>query len=104
MRNASGRRLGNEAKKLREAGMEVVLIQPEATDLEIMGGNLMSTKRRHEVVEVATRTVARQLRKPRLRELLANLPPGEPGRLRKPAGPPSTWPRYVQAGREVPAA
>ena len=57
MRSASGRRLGSERKKLEQAGTEVVLIQPTAEDLEIMGGNLMSSKRRHDVIELATRTV-----------------------------------------------
>jgi NTE family protein len=97
MRNGWGRRLGSEARKLREAGMEVVLIQPLAEDLDVMGGNLMSTKRRHEAIETATRTVARQLRKAAVRELLADLPPGDPDRIRKPSGPPSTWPRPAAA-------
>jgi hypothetical protein len=92
MRNASGRRLGSERKKLEAAGKEVVLIQPTAEDLEIMGGNLMSRKRRHEVIERSIRTVAEQLRRPDVRELLADLPPGDPDRIRKPQGPPSEWP------------
>jgi NTE family protein len=104
MRNASGRRLGNEAKKLREAGAELVLIQPQAEDLEIMGGNLMSRRRRHEVIELAVRTVADQLRKPDVRELLAGLPAGDPERIRRPTGPPSGWPRFVQPTREESAA
>jgi NTE family protein len=93
MRNASGRRLGYERKKLREAGIEVVLIQPQEEDLEVMGGNLMSRRRRHELIVCARKTVARQLREPFVRELLEGLPPGEPDRIRRPAGPPSTWPR-----------
>jgi NTE family protein len=104
MRNASGRRLGNEAKMLREAGTEVVLIQPQAEDLEIMGGNLMNGRRRHEVIELATRTVREQLREPRVRELLAALPRGAADRVRRPDGPPSTWPPFVRAAREEPAA
>ena len=74
MRSASGRRLGSEKKKLEDAGTEVVLIQPTAEDLEIMGGNLMSSERRHEVIELATRTVAEQLRRPELQRALADLP------------------------------
>src|ERR687888_615065 len=50
---ASGRRLGSEAKKLRAAGTEVVLIQPLQEDLEAMGPNLMRTGNRNEVIEVA---------------------------------------------------
>ena len=45
MRDASGRRLGSEAKKLRAQGTEVVLIQPTDEDLDAMGPNLMSRKR-----------------------------------------------------------
>lgn len=85
MRSASGRKLGNEARKLRAAGTEVVLIQPGEEDLAIMGGNLMSRRRRHEVIEVATRTVAEQLDSPELRESLARLPTGDP-ELREPRG------------------
>lgn len=97
-RRASGRRLGSEAKKLGAAGTEVVLIQPVADDLEAMGPNLMSRKNRNRVIEVARRTVAEQLREPAIRELIAELPPGHPERVRRPAGPPSEWPDW----RELP--
>jgi NTE family protein len=100
MRNASGRRLGNEAKKLRESGAEVVLIQPQGKDLEIMGGNPMSSSRRHDIIELAVSTVAEQLRQAQVRELLAGLPRGEPDRIRRPSGPPSTWPRFVRPAGE----
>jgi NTE family protein len=92
MRSASGRRLGSEAKKVRAGGTDVVLIQPQADDLDLMGGNLMNGRRRHEVVELATETVARQLRADDVRRRLSNLPPGDPDRVRRPKGPPSTWP------------
>jgi NTE family protein len=62
VRGAAGRRLGSEAKRLREAGIEVVLIQPSERDLEAMGTNLMSARRRREVTETAMRTVREQLR------------------------------------------
>jgi len=90
---ASGRRLGSEAKKLRAAGTEVALIQPTLGDLAVMGRNLMATKRRHEVIETARRTVAEQIR-----ELgLPALPPGEPHKLARPEGHPSTWPEIAGA-------
>jgi NTE family protein len=104
MRSGSGRRLGSEAKKLKQAGTEVVLIQPQAEDLEVMGGNLMSSRRRNEVIELAVETVAEQLRRPAVRRLLEGLPAGEPDRIRRPAGPPSAWPSFVRAAREAPAA
>ena len=105
MRSASGRRLGSERKKLEQAGTEVVLIQPTAEDLELMGGNLMNGERRHDVIELATRTVAEQLRRADVHDALAGLPPGDPDRIRRPQGPPSTWPRPTWiAAREAPAA
>jgi NTE family protein len=96
MRDASGRRLGSEARQLREAGIETVLIQPTADDLDVMGGNLMSRRRRNEVIAVASETVRGQLGTAAVRKALAGLPPGEPGRVRRPKGPPSSWPRYVR--------
>jgi NTE family protein len=92
MRNASGRRLGSEAKKLGARGIDVVLIQPTGEDLEAMGPNLMSPRRRNQVIEVARRTVAEQLDEPRNRKLLAGLPAGDPRKVHRPEGPPSEWP------------
>ena len=53
LRGASGRRLGREARGLRERGVEVVLVQPTATDLAAIGPNLMSRAPRNEVITVA---------------------------------------------------
>jgi NTE family protein len=90
-RRDSGRRLGSEAKKLRAAGTRVVLIQPTGKDLEVMGSNLMSRRRRHEVIVTAIETVAEQLREPEIAEQLSGLPQGDPERVTRPPGPPSTW-------------
>ena len=90
MRKLSGRRLGSEAKKLRAAGTEVVLIQPTGDDHDAMGPNLMSTRNRNPVIQTAIRTV---------RELLDELPPGNPYRVQRPDGPPSTWPQDLLPGR-----
>jgi NTE family protein len=98
-RNASGRRLGSEAKKLREQGAEVVLVQPVEEDHRVMGWNLMSTRRRHDTILTAIETVGEQLREPQNAELLADLPPGEPHKVRRPEGHPSTWPATVRPGR-----
>jgi NTE family protein len=89
LRQASGRRLGREARKVRERGTEVVLIQPTVQDLDAMGTNLMSSKRRHEVIETAARTVSAHLRQPELRARLRDLPPGEPMLVRRPSPAPS---------------
>jgi NTE family protein len=92
MRRQSGRRLGSEAKKLRARGVPVVLVQPVSRDLEAMGLNLMSTRNRNRVIEVARATVADQLRRSPRRDLLAELPAGRPEKVRRPSGPPSEWP------------
>jgi hypothetical protein len=60
-----------------------------------MGVNLMSTRRRHEVIETAIRTVTEQLRAPGVRDLLRDLPPGEPHKIERPSGDPSTWPKVL---------
>jgi NTE family protein len=75
MRNAAGRRLGSEAKRLREAGIEVVLIQPRVLDLDAMGSNLMSSRRRPQVVQAAVRSVTEQLRESPVGARLAELAP-----------------------------
>ena len=49
------RRLGSEARTLREGGTDLILIQPTADDLEAMGPNLMSAKDRNPVIELARR-------------------------------------------------
>jgi NTE family protein len=98
-RTLSGRRLGSEAKKLRAKGTEVVLIQPTTEDHAMMGPNLMSTRNRNPVIETAIRTVGEQLRAPDVVDLLAGLPRGNPYRVRRPKGPPSTWPEDLLPGR-----
>lgn len=100
-RRAAGRRLGSEAKKLRAAGTEVVLVQPTGKDLEVMGPNLMSRKRRHDVIRTAIETVGARLREPELAELLSGLPRGAPERLSRPPGPPSAWPPLIDGLSEA---
>ena len=91
-RSVTGRRLGNEARKLRYQGTGVVLIQPTGEDLDAMGPNLMSRDNRQRTIEVAQRTVAAQLRKPENREALEGLPAGRPEKIHRPPAPPSQWP------------
>lgn len=91
-RDHSGRRLGSEAKKLVANGTEVVLIQPTPEDLEAMGPNLMSRRDRNPVIATARHTVSEQLSRTRNRELLADLPPGDRRRVRRPPGPATEWP------------
>jgi NTE family protein len=52
VRRRLGRVLGSEARQLRECGTELLLIQPSAADLAVMGTNLMA-RDREKVVETA---------------------------------------------------
>lgn len=63
LRDVARRRLERELRKLRAGGTEVMLIQPTASDLRVMGWNLMSRARRGEVIEMAARTTAQRLRR-----------------------------------------
>jgi NTE family protein len=96
MRRASGRRLGHEAKKLRDRDVPVVLVQPTGDDLATMSRNLMSNRNRNRVIEVARRTVAEQLRLPENAELLSSLPQGRPEMVRRPDAPASEWPGLLE--------
>jgi NTE family protein len=61
MRGLAGRRLTREVRKLREEGKQVLVLQPTAEDLAVMGSNLMARGRRAEVTEQATISVGREL-------------------------------------------
>ena len=75
----------------------MVLVQPTAEDLAVIGPNLMSRKRRQQVIELARRTVAEQINQPHNRVLLDGLPEGDPYLVRRPSGPPSEWPAIREA-------
>ncbi len=92
LRRTTGRRLGWEARRLRERGTQVELLQPVAEDLQVMGGNLMSTARRHLVLETAQRTVAEQIARSDLPRLLAAQPRAAEHRVRRPPGDVRSWP------------
>ncbi len=94
LRQASGRALEREAKRVRESGTEVVLIQPTVHDLDAMGANLMNGRRRHQVIETAARSVGEHLRGRELRARLAGLPQGIPAFVRRPPGGSETWPDF----------
>jgi NTE family protein len=100
IREAAGRRLGHEAKRLRAAGIEVEMIQPTLDDLQVIGTNMMSSRRRHEVIETAIGTVTDHLRTSALGERLRKLPAGDPRLVRRPSGPPSTWPDFRSAAQD----
>jgi NTE family protein len=98
--NGSGRRrLAHEERKVRRFGTEVLVIEPTAEDRAVMGRNWMSAERRQQVIETAQRTVASRLRASEVRAQLAALPPGEPHKIERPPGPPSSWPALRSAGQ-----
>jgi NTE family protein len=98
-RQANSRRLAHEAHKVRRFDTEVLVIEPTVEDRKAMGHNLMSSSRRQQVIETATRTVRDQLRRHDSRDLLNGLPEGEPHKIRRPPGPPSAWPPLRPAPR-----
>jgi NTE family protein len=91
-RRAARGRLEREERKVRRFGTEVVIIEPTAEDHAVMGHNWMNAERRQDVIETAEETVAEQLRSPEIRRLIEGLPAGEPHKISRPSGPPSSWP------------
>lgn len=96
-RTANGRRLGREAKKVRASGTEVLLVQPTADDVRAMGRNLLSARRRQDVIEMAVRSVTEQLRESASERLLKALPEGPPHKIDRPSGPVEDWPDLVSS-------
>jgi len=96
-RQANSRRLAHEARKVERFDTQVVLIEPTDADRAAMGRNMMSGARRQQVIETATETVRAQLRDHEARAALEGLPAGEPHKVRRPAGPPSSWPELRPA-------
>jgi NTE family protein len=64
VRSTMGRRFGREAKRFKERGTPLLLIQPDEDDLDAMGINLMDPSRRVPVVETAIATTTRRLQEP----------------------------------------
>ena len=101
MRAGAGKMLGAEARRLRASGTDLVILQPTVHDLDVMGTNLMSGARRHEVIERATDSVREHLRDCGLGErLAAALPAGAPALVRRPKGSPDRWPDMRVLARE----
>ena len=68
LRAFAGRRLGHEARKLRDSGTKVLMLQPGADDVKVMGFNMMSGRRRMEVTDTAVKSTALALRRVRLHD------------------------------------
>jgi NTE family protein len=92
VRRSVGRRLGWEVRRLRERGTAVAVLQPGVEDLGVLGANLMSTARRHLVLETAVRTTRAALADGELAELVQDQPRAPEHRVRRPEGPVHSWP------------
>lgn len=95
VRGDNRRLLDRETLALERSGKRVVVMEPHADDLRVMGFNYMSRRHLDRVVETAAKTMSASLRGTELGRLLASLPPGGPDRLRRPHRKPSTWPREL---------
>ena len=84
--------LDREIRALQRAGKRVLLLEPSAEDLKVMGFNSMSRRRVDQVVKAAVKTTSAALRKTEVGRWLRELPSGATDRLRRPPGHPSTWP------------
>ncbi|HEV7846863.1 MAG TPA: patatin-like phospholipase family protein [Thermoleophilaceae bacterium] len=100
-RRGSRARLVREETKVRRFGTEVVILEPTPEDHAAMGRNWMNSERRQRVIDTAEETVAAQLRAPAVRKLLEGLPPGEPHKIDRPPGPPSSWPDIQAVARRA---
>jgi NTE family protein len=100
LRKQAGRRLEYEAERLRAARMEVLVIQPTAQDLEVMGNDMMSTLRRHDVVQTAVATMTQRLHGSSLGERLAELRSHVGRFTRPPDRHESTWLGFTEAAHQ----
>src|SRR5262245_15750451 len=100
-RRASRRRLEREERQVGRCGPEAVNIGPTAERHAVMGHNWMSAERGQDVIDMAEETVAKQLKDPAIRKLLRGLPAGEPHKISRPSGPPSSWPELRAPARRA---
>jgi NTE family protein len=70
LRDASGRILRREAAAVNAVGTEVVLIEPEADEIELMGLNLMRSNELVAIVAGSTELFQKRMRKRRLASTL----------------------------------
>jgi NTE family protein len=92
IRGDNRRLIDREAVTLKRAGKRVMLIEPGADDLKVMGFNYMSRKHLDRVADTAVRTTTTSLQRTELGRALSALPAGSPVRLRRPREGPSSWP------------
>lgn len=101
VRGDNRRMIDREAQVLRRAGKQVVLLEPRAADLRLMGLNYMSRRRLDRVVEAAVVSVTAMLRRSPVAELFADLPAGAAERVRRPITDPAEWPEDLFPARRA---
>ncbi len=74
MRRLAAWQVDREVAMLLDAGTHVVVLEPTADDIAAIGCNLMDAGRARTVADVAMRSVAEQVRRPDVAELLELLP------------------------------
>ena len=89
----------HEAGKVRRYGTRGRADRADAPRTGAMGTNLMSAGARQQVIETADAHGAASscATRQRARAARAACPQGEPHKIRRPAGPPSSWPEIVPA-------
>jgi NTE family protein len=92
VRGDNRRLIDREVRALRRKGKRVLLIEPQADDLQVMGFNYMSRRNLDQVVGCAIKVTTRALRQSEMGAHLSALPSGPADRLRRPSSNPSTWP------------
>jgi NTE family protein len=95
VRGDNRRLVDREALVLKRSGKRVLLIEPCADDLKVMGFNYMSRRKLDRVVETAVVTTTASLRGTELGRTLSALPKGAPDRLRRPRLNSSSWPAQL---------
>jgi NTE family protein len=84
--------IDREVLLLERAGKQVILLEPSAADLDMMGFNYMSRKHLDRVTDAAVKSTTAVLRGTEQGRALSMLPAGRPDRLRRPHGGPASWP------------
>ncbi len=92
VRGDNRRLIDREVLALRRRGKRVLLIEPQADDLRVMGFNYMSRRNLDQVLGCAVRSTTHALRQSEMGAQLSALPSGPADRLRRPSTKPSNWP------------
>lgn len=79
-------RLRREVERVRAAGTNVVVLEPDSDELAAMGPNLMRRRGRNRVIHTAIAASAAKLADPAVAAVVADLPAGDPFRVRAPTG------------------